>query len=228
MFSNKVRIAVASIAAAAAFAGAGAAAQAATVYNLDQPQCGSNNCGAGGTGTSYGTVTVTDVSSTDLHVVVQLATNVYFNYAGGSFKSVAFDLSGNPTVSFSGLGSNTGSWTGGGPGSYKEDGLGTFTYYADLAQSNNGGLPGNGIQTLTFDVTSSSPLTLVANPLSYFFGVDVATYDPETKTVAATGMVGALEGSTPGVPEPATWALMLIGVGGMGAILRRRRAMIAA
>jgi hypothetical protein len=27
-----------------------------------------------------------------------------------------------------------------------------------------------------------------------------------------------------GVPEPATWATMLIGFGGLGAILRRRRA----
>jgi hypothetical protein len=29
---------------------------------------------------------------------------------------------------------------------------------------------------------------------------------------------------TPGVPEPATWALMLMGFGGLGALLRRRRA----
>jgi hypothetical protein len=26
-----------------------------------------------------------------------------------------------------------------------------------------------------------------------------------------------------GVPEPASWALMLVGFGGMGALLRRRR-----
>ena len=31
-----------------------------------------------------------------------------------------------------------------------------------------------------------------------------------------------------GVPEPATWTMMLVGFGGMGAALRRRRALVAA
>jgi hypothetical protein len=32
----------------------------------------------------------------------------------------------------------------------------------------------------------------------------------------------------PGVPEPATWAMMLLGFGGLGATLRRRRAQAVA
>ncbi len=31
----------------------------------------------------------------------------------------------------------------------------------------------------------------------------------------------------PGVPEPATWGLMIVGLGGMGAVLRRRATLIA-
>ena len=31
-----------------------------------------------------------------------------------------------------------------------------------------------------------------------------------------------------GVPEPATWAMMLMGFGGLGALLRRRRGLAAA
>jgi hypothetical protein len=34
-------------------------------------------------------------------------------------------------------------------------------------------------------------------------------------------------GHQPGVPEPATWALMILGFGGAGAMLRRRRALLA-
>lgn len=33
---------------------------------------------------------------------------------------------------------------------------------------------------------------------------------------------------TGGVPEPATWGLMLVGFGGLGAVMRRRRALVAA
>ena len=38
--------------------------------------------------------------------------------------------------------------------------------------------------------------------------------------------VGAL--TAVGVPEPASWTLMIVGFGGMGAILRRRRQVQAA
>jgi hypothetical protein len=37
-----------------------------------------------------------------------------------------------------------------------------------------------------------------------------------------------LDASTRGVPEPATWALMLIGVGGIGGVMRRRHRLGAA
>jgi len=39
---------------------------------------------------------------------------------------------------------------------------------------------------------------------------------------------GAASGFTGGVPEPATWAMMLVGFGGLGAALRSRRKSVAA
>ena len=44
--------------------------------------------------------------------------------------------------------------------------------------------------------------------------------------VLATGLVGTVPLS--GAPEPATWAMMLLGLGGMGTVLRSRRRMATA
>jgi hypothetical protein len=46
----------------------------------------------------------------------------------------------------------------------------------------------------------------------------------------AYGLDKALGGGAPvgGVPEPATWAMMLVGFGAAGAALRRRRIAVAA
>ena len=48
-------------------------------------------------------------------------------------------------------------------------------------------------------------------------------------TIRATGGVtGTVGGGTLiAVPEPATWAMMITGFGGVGALLRRRRTMAA-
>jgi hypothetical protein len=40
-----------------------------------------------------------------------------------------------------------------------------------------------------------------------------------------TGFIDAISANVAGVPEPASWALMLGGFGGLGAMLRRRRAL---
>jgi hypothetical protein len=50
-------------------------------------------------------------------------------------------------------------------------------------------------------------------------------------TVAAGGASGGnvlLKSLTVSVPEPDTWALMIVGFGGLGAMMRRRRAQVAA
>jgi hypothetical protein len=208
--------------------GGGSIAQA-EVYQLDVNHC--TDC----TLTNYGTITTTGEGTTSVTIAVSLATDVYFNQAGAGFDSFVWNLSGDPAITVGVLPSD---WTAVGAQSAvseHEDGLGFFDYKVNLAQSNNDSLC---CQTLTFTITSLSALNFTSNLVdgkNVFFGVDVAQILPEGSDPAVgTGMIGATlctdertcghEGGGGGpVPEPATWAMMLMGFGGLGAMLRRNR-----
>jgi hypothetical protein len=69
-----------------------------------------------------------------------------------------------------------------------------------------------------------------------FFGADLRQCpgtDPKS-TGCITGPVGALASGRPtpddlgGVPEPASWVMMIMGFGGVGSLIRRRRMVTAA
>ena len=84
------------------------------------------------------------------------------------------------------------------------------------------------IQNLDFTV-SAPGLTVndfIANAKNLVFAVDVnqcsIVCTGKGATVISTGNVGAY-GGVGGVPEPATWAMMLTGLFGLGGLLRRRR-----
>lgn len=62
------------------------------------------------------------------------------------------------------------------------------------------------------DFSHTSSLSLGALPTGVTFAFD------------APGFLGGYGSPNAGVPEPATWAIMLMGFGGLGAMLRRRRA----
>ena len=126
------------------------------------------------------------------------------------------------------------------------DGFGTFAMLnpTEMTHSlNNGGFYFNQY------TPALRNLVIVTGPLGNTLGASVAPFvspleeiigDP----VPTTGGVLQFKltvGDTPitfssqvypdrtgGVPEPASWALMLTGFGGMGALLRRRRAHLAA
>ena len=83
-------------------------------------------------------------------------------------------------------------------------------------------MPVDEIVTLAWMEESSSPTLL-------FMGLaDSAGFSKVT--ISSTGM-GNVELDNVlyagGVPEPATWAMLLMGFGGLGAALRRRRVQIA-
>lgn len=216
--------------AASLLCAAGAASASTNVYNLDVDTCGSG-CGLAG---SYGTVTVSGIGTDTLSFDVELnkLAGVFFQQAGNPAELFSLTSRGtiDPTsivwgpVPASPASPATGSASG--PGSYHVNGqLGSFAYEVkyDGPPTNNGDLNNHtgGFQSLAFTVTGSSPLALAAgtggSDHGIYFAADV--YGPNGKT----GNVGAVFDHTVSVPEPATWAMMILGFLGMGATLRTRK-----
>ena len=81
-------------------------------------------------------------------------------------------------------------------------------------------------------------ITLNFNPAVGPGGVTLSGFTDKYQSVSAFGgnSLRGTEGGggnptpfdTPGVPEPATWAMIIFGFGGVGALMRRRRALAAA
>lgn len=57
-------------------------------------------------------------------------------------------------------------------------------------------------------------------------GISSLTLNPPFPATSNLLVYGTGPGG--GVPEPATWAMLIVGMGGMGAVLRRRRSQLAA
>jgi len=89
----------------------------------------------------------------------------------------------------------------------------------------------NGVEQISFDDSSSALAVTSSDDVLNFFQDDRATGGREASdgfvdyvqiynTALSGSDIAALNG---GVPEPATWAMMILGLGGAGAALRRRR-----
>lgn len=99
--------------------------------------------------------------------------------------------------------------------------FGAFTYSLNLDSTykNN---PTN-VKTLAFTVSGPSNLS-IANIGTTAYGTKQLAFAADVFSNGNTGNVAALAAHiTQGVPEPASWALMIIGFGGVGAALRHRR-----
>ncbi|MDB5436644.1 MAG: hypothetical protein JWR47_2901 [Phenylobacterium sp.] len=191
----------------------GAASMAnATVYVFTQDAC-TGTCGTG----PFGTVTVTNDASlaNTLDFVVQLAAGETFHDTNDpQHHALTFDLVGNPTITISGLGSPFTASTPQAAGSTSAAGFGTFDYVINLPKGSD------DPSSFSFKATGAGPLTLDFNTVGanqIYFTTDIFGANGNT------GNIGAILQTGGGVPEPASWALMLVGFGGLGAALRHRR-----
>ncbi len=178
-----------------------------------------------------------------------LATTYQFSYDfldGGTPGGAAGTAAGTVTGTFDGNGPIT-SITGITNISMSLNGTpmaGSFYAWSYNAPSNVGGFPGNF--TLGTAVVSSDPAqnnflftnaaTGAQDPGNYFYIIQPWNNNGPGSTTIATQLrnegvaIDAYNGqyvtsnwSISAAPEPAAWALMMVGVGGMGAALRTRR-----
>jgi hypothetical protein len=232
--------------AGAAFVGmlATAASASALTYTSQLEYQGLN----GAHSPSFGTVTLNEVDANDVLVTVTLTNpGSLFVNTGGAHDPFLFSLlgSGN-TVAVSDNANQQ--FTYAGAGSFSATPFGTFTNKIGCCggESNKGAANGNppplvftvsnlGGMTFagvgaTFDSTTGRLLTqgtgnrFASNAGGWWFAADI--YDSGTGTTYNVAARDAFR-PTGGVPEPATWALMIMGFGGAGAMLRRRRAAVA-
>jgi len=164
------------------------------------------------TGVTYGVVTTTQ-NGADVDVSVSLTSGYKFVNTGGH-NTFTFNTN-DPTMSVADVTNiNLTGWTDFTPGANPS--FGTFTIglecTADSCKNGNG-----GAQTgpLTFTVQNTTLANFAPNASGFTFSADIVAPDGIT-----TGAVG---GAMPGVPEPATWAMMILGMGMVGAGLRMRR-----
>lgn len=199
---------------------AGAASSAhATVYYFTVDGC-TGGCGASPS-TPVGNVDVEAGTGADaglVEVTVTLTNGGAFHDTNDpQHHALAFSLAGSPSITISDLGAP---FTANGvqaASTVSANGLGNFEYVVNFPKQ-KGTVP--DITSFSFDIAGINVNDFVVNSHKLFFATDMWAGPGETGN---TGGVGA-PGGSPGVPEPATWALMLVGFGLAGTALRRRTA----
>ena len=205
--------------AGAAFAvvlGSAGLAQAATSLVLDLNVAASDAGFGTQAADGYGTVTITDLAGGKLLFSIALDDGAKFNSNGNSqHHAFTFDLTGAGVT----ISSLTSGFTVAKGGPFAQDPFGKDWQYAISAiKTKQGSITG----PLSFVVDDTlHDLTTASLQLGDTYGGKKIYASADILQNGATGNVGAT--MTGGVPEPATWAMMLVGFGGLGVAMRRTR-----
>jgi hypothetical protein len=171
---------------------------------------------------SYGTVTVTE-NGGGLDFSFTPTSPYRIHDGNDNHNAFAFDMDGVAGVVISNITAGFVALTGVSSPPFGSYGLGL-----DCTTSCGPGYAGGFAGPLNFRVTAGSALTLASLTFNTVGGKNVYFTSDLVASDGDTGNVGAtLTGGGGGVPEPATWGLMILGFGGVGATIRRRRQVAA-
>ena len=157
----------------------------------------------------FGTVTVTDITD-GVSVDVTLTNGATFVTTGGGHESFALNLSVG-TLASTAFSVTTAGFQVDGAQSPPASGNFTNGLGSTAGTGGSNSVPG----PLDFTITGVTTADFIANNLGFFFAADLLT--------STTGEVGATSTVITAVPEPSTWAMLILGFAGIGFMAYRRR-----
>lgn len=169
----------------------------------------------------FGTIEVIDLGAS-LRITETLNDGYSFrNAPDGNHWSFSFDLTSTKTnVSFSNISSGFTKING----SENQAGFGNYQFVLDCNASGTpcaAGYNANLSKTFTFDVTATGGLDISDILSRSAFGSTVYFVSDIARSTGDTANVGAT--MTAAVPEPSTWAMMILGFAGVGFLAYRRK-----
>jgi hypothetical protein len=169
----------------------------------------------------YGTITVTqDANGTSLDITETLNAGFEFHGGNANHPALAFSLTGDPTITITGLTNGFSSSSVNTAPSTPPFNAG-FDYQITCPSCAGYIVPPGGITKLSFVVSDSGTLTpsslssIVYSGQNLFFSTDIVESNGKTGNVGAT--------LAPAVPEPSTWAMMILGFASVGFVAYRRK-----
>lgn len=223
VLKTKIKAAAAAAVMTVALGAAGSASALSYVLNLSD--------GQSSLPTPYGQVDVDQFGANTLKYTVTLFDGLGF-VDTGSHYAFSFDLVDAPEVTFGSVPSGFGFTQTQTAAGFSNSPFGGGFHYALTCTNTVGSCKqstGGYRQPLVFTVTGVTGPALTLNSIDtvtpYQGNVVRFAADTIRETGGVTAPIGG--GTLIAVPEPATWAIMIVGFGGVGALIRRRRTMAA-